>query len=85
VLVTMLVVGGSGSISGAVAGTALISLMREVLIQLEGFLNNSGVISFQVYGLTEVAVAVLLIIILIWRPAGIVGGREVRLPFIGKK
>jgi branched-chain amino acid transport system permease protein len=85
VLLTMLVIGGSGSISGAVAGTALVSLMRQLLIQLEGFLNNSGIISFQVYGLTEVSVAILLIVILIWRPAGIIGGQEIRLPALGKK
>jgi len=84
-LVTMLVVGGAGSISGAVSGTAIVTVMRELLRQLEGWLNNSGVIKFDVYGLTEVAVAVLLIIILIWRPEGIIGGREIRLPFLHKK
>ncbi|MDZ4065164.1 MAG: branched-chain amino acid ABC transporter permease [Coriobacteriia bacterium] len=85
VLLTMLVVGGSGSISGAVTGTAIVSVMRELLRQLEGYLNNSGVISFEVYGLTELAVAILLVIILIWRPEGIIGGREIRLPFLSKK
>lgn len=84
VLLTMLVVGGSGSISGAITGTAIVSVMRELLRQLEGFLNNSGIISFEVYGLTEVAVAILLILILIWRPAGIIGGRELRLPSFRK-
>ena len=84
-LVTMLVVGGSGSISGAVTGTAIVTVMRELLRQLEGWLNNSGVITFEVYGLTEVAVAILLIVILIWRPEGIVGGREIRLPFARRK
>lgn len=84
-LLTMLVVGGSGSISGAVTGTAMVTVMRELLRQLEGWLNNSGVISFEVYGLTEVAVAILLIIILIWRPDGIIGGREIRLPFSRRK
>jgi len=81
----MLVVGGSGSISGAVTGTAIVTVMRELLRQLEGWLNNSGVITFEVYGLTEVAVAILLIVILIWRPEGIVGGREIRLPFARRK
>jgi len=84
-LLTMLVVGGSGSISGAVTGTAIVTVMRELLRQLEGWLNNSGVITFEVYGLTEVAVAILLIVILIWRPDGIIGGREIRLPFMRKK
>lgn len=85
VLITMLVAGGAGSISGATMGTLLVTVMREMLRQVEGYLNNSGVISFQVYGLTEIAVAILLIIILIWRPDGIVGGREIVLPFLRKK
>lgn len=79
VLLTMLVIGGSGSITGALTGTALVTVMRELLRQLEGYLNNSGVINFEVYGLTELAVAVLLIMILIWRPSGIIGGQELSL------
>lgn len=84
-LLTMLVVGGAGSISGAFSGTVIVTVMRELLRQLEGWLNNSGVIRFEVYGLTEVAVAILLIAILIWRPGGIIGGSEIRLPFTRKK
>lgn len=79
-LITMLVIGGAGSISGATLGAALVTIMRELLRQLEGYLNNSGVIAFDVYGLTEVAVALLMITILIWRPGGIVGGQELSWP-----
>lgn len=85
VLLTMLVIGGAGSISGATFGAVVITVMREVLRQLEGYLNNSGIISFDVYGLTEVVVAILLIVMLIWRPEGLVGGWEARLPFMKKK
>lgn len=79
VLLTMLIIGGSGSISGAVFGTVVITVLREVMRQVEGFLNNSGTISFEVYGLSEVTVALLLILILIWRPGGIIGGQEIGL------
>jgi len=85
VLLTMLVIGGAGSISGATVGAVIITVMREVLRQFEGYLNNSGVINFEVYGLTEVVVALLLIAILIWRPQGIVGGREIGLAWPGTK
>ncbi len=85
VLLTMLVIGGAGSISGATLGAVLITVMREGLRQFEGYLNNSGVINFEVYGLTEVAMGVLLVTILIVRPAGIVGGQEFRFPRIGGK
>jgi len=85
VLITMLVIGGAGSISGATVGAVIVTVMRESLRQVEGFLNNSGVIDFQVYGLTELTVAILMIVILIWRPEGIIGGQELRLPFAGAK
>jgi branched-chain amino acid transport system permease protein len=76
VLLTMLIIGGAGSISGAAFGAVVITVLREVLRQFEGYLNNSGVISFEVYGLTEVVLAILLIVILVWRPGGIIGGQE---------
>jgi branched-chain amino acid transport system permease protein len=85
VLLTMLIIGGAGSISGAVFGTVAITVLREVMRQVEGYLNNSGTISFEVYGLSEVTVALLLILILIWRPGGIVGGQEFSFPRLGRK
>jgi branched-chain amino acid transport system permease protein len=84
VLLSMLIIGGAGTVSGASLGAALITILREVLRQVEGYLNNSGVIKFEVYGLTEVVLAILLIAILIWRPGGIVGGRELVLPWLRK-
>jgi branched-chain amino acid transport system permease protein len=85
VLLSMLIIGGAGTVSGATFGAVIITALREVLRQFEGYLNNSGVINFEVYGLTEVVLGMLLIIILIWRPAGIVGGREVVLPWLKKQ
>jgi branched-chain amino acid transport system permease protein len=84
VLMSMLIIGGTGSVSGATVGAVLVTVLREVLRQFEGYLNNSGVISFEVYGLTEVTLAMLLIVILIWRPGGIVGGQEIRIPWFAK-
>jgi len=78
-LLTMLVIGGQGSISGAVLGTTLVTLLREGLRQVETSLGSSGLLG-DVFGLTEVALAILLIIILISRPEGIIGGQELRWP-----
>ncbi len=85
VLMTMLVIGGAGSITGAALGSAVITILRQGLLQLESYLNNSGVISFEVYGLTELGMAFLLIVMLIWRPDGIIGGRELHLPFLRRR
>jgi len=84
-LLTMLIIGGAGSISGAVTGAVIVTIMRQTMRQVEGWINNSGAVSFEVYGLTEFSVAIMLILILIWRPQGIVGGRELRLPSLGKR
>jgi branched-chain amino acid transport system permease protein len=79
-LLSMLVIGGAGSISGAVTGTALVTVAREALRQVESTINNASVLSFEVYGLTELVMAVLMVLVLIWRPGGVVGGQELRLP-----
>ncbi|MDY0088206.1 MAG: branched-chain amino acid ABC transporter permease [Coriobacteriia bacterium] len=76
-LLSMLVIGGQGSISGAVVGTSLVTVAREVLRQVEALINNSHSLPFEVYGLTEITMAVLMVVVLIWRPVGDVGGREI--------
>ncbi|MBE0417601.1 MAG: branched-chain amino acid ABC transporter permease [Coriobacteriia bacterium] len=81
-LLTMLVIGGAGSVSGAVAGTAIVTVLREVLRQVENTLSLSDMFNRDVYGLTELSMAVLMVIILIWRPGGVVGGREVAWPLL---
>lgn len=80
ILLSMLVIGGSGSISGAVMGTTFVTIAREALRQVEGTINNAHVLSFEVYGLTEAVMAVLMVAVLIWRPGGVVGGQELRWP-----
>lgn len=85
VLISMLIIGGAGSVSGATVGAVVITVLRQSLIQIEGYLNNSGIISFEVYGLTEVVVAFLLIVILILRPGGVVGGKELTIPWLRKR
>lgn len=80
-LLSMLVIGGQGSISGAVIGTVLVTIAREALRQVESTINNAHVLSFDVYGLTEIVMAVLMVVVLIWRPRGVVGGQEIGWPW----
>jgi len=75
-IITMLIVGGTGSVSGAVVGTLVITLIYEGMRGIENAINISGVINFNVSGLTEVFLSTALIMILILRPAGITGGKE---------
>jgi branched-chain amino acid transport system permease protein len=72
-LLSMLVIGGSMSVSGAFFGTLLVTLVRQGLRQLELFLTRSG---FEASGSTEIVVAVMMIAFLIWRADGVTGGGE---------
>lgn len=78
-VLSMLVIGGTSSVSGAVVGTVLITFLKEALRGIENSVNIAGFLPNNLVGFTEVALSILLILILIYRPAGIVGGRELQL------
>jgi branched-chain amino acid transport system permease protein len=65
----MLVVGGVNSLSGAVIGTLILTFLSQVLRDIEASLDRPG--------LTEVCFALILILILILRPSGVTGGKEI--------
>lgn len=67
-IVVMVVVGGSGSISGAFIAAIIFTVLTEVFRPLEEVLG--------VYGIGEVIMALILILILIYRPQGLFGSRE---------
>ena len=79
-IVTMLIVGGMTSISGAVVGTVVISAIFEGLRAIENAVNMSHLLPGAFVGFTEVLLATAMIILLIRRPAGVTGGQEIRLP-----
>lgn len=70
-VITMLVVGGMGSVSGAVIGTALVLALAEALRRIEE--------ATLLYGLGGILLAVFFISVIIFRPSGILGQREVDL------
>lgn len=76
----MLVVGGINSLSGAIVGTIVVSVIQEILGRLE---NGEGVGPLHVSlrdGVTDAVLAALVLVILIFRPEGITGGRELGWP-----
>jgi branched-chain amino acid transport system permease protein len=77
----MLVVGGVKSLSGAVVGSLLVSAVGELLRRIEGGVDV-GLFSIPPRpGVKEVGLALVMLSILLLRPAGLTGGREVRWPF----
>jgi branched-chain amino acid transport system permease protein len=70
-VITMLVVGGMGSVSGSIVGTVLIVGLTEVLRRLED--------PSQLYGMSGIVLAVLFILIIIFRRDGLLGQQEIAL------
>ncbi len=77
-ILSMLVIGGTASVSGAVAGTGMVTVIRELLRQLESQLNGLD-LGVEFFGTTEITLAIFMIVILALRPDGIVQGREISL------
>lgn len=76
-ILAMLVIGGAGSVSGAVLGTFLVTLSFEGLRMVETTVNTSGVLPLRLVGLTEIVLALAMILVLSLRPGGLIGVREI--------
>jgi len=75
--IVMLIVGGMGSVTGALLGTSLVTVLIEILRRLEnGF--SIGPIAFpQVFGFTQIGLCVLILAVLYRRPEGLLGFAEI--------
>jgi branched-chain amino acid transport system permease protein len=80
VILAMLVIGGPYSVSGAVIGTLVVTAAREVLRAIENYVNILQIFPEGFFGFTEVVLAIVLIVILIYRPSGLIGSQEIRWP-----
>ena len=81
-MIVMLVIGGTTSLAGAVVGTIAISAVSELLRRIEGGVDLG--LRSQVAGkpgLREIGLALVMLAILIFRPGGLTGGREIGWPF----
>ena len=78
-LISMLVIGGMQSLTGAVLGVIVVTLASEVLRNLErGFdLGPSSVPPL--YGASQIVLGIIFILVMIFRPSGLMGDRELTL------
>jgi branched-chain amino acid transport system permease protein len=76
-IVTMLVIGGANTVTGAVAGTVLITIAYEGLRSTEGAINATSFGAGQVIGLTEIVLALAMIAVMILKPGGLFPNREI--------
>lgn len=77
ITVAMLVIGGMRSLTGAVAGTAFVVLLSELLRQTERGIDLGFIVIGGRLGLQEVGLAIAMLLALIFRPRGITNGREI--------
>jgi branched-chain amino acid transport system permease protein len=80
VILAMLVIGGPYSVSGAVVGTLVVTATREILRAIENYVNILQIFPEGFFGFTEVVLAIVLIVILVYRPGGLMGSQEIRWP-----
>lgn len=68
-VITMLIVGGMGSVTGSVLGTLLIMALAEGLRRVED--------TTQYYGMSAIILAIIFILIMFFRREGLLGQREI--------
>ncbi|HEY3232491.1 MAG TPA: branched-chain amino acid ABC transporter permease [Roseiflexaceae bacterium] len=70
-VITMLVLGGMGSVSGSVIGAVCVVVLAEALRRIED--------TTLLYGMSQIILALIFILIIIFRREGLLGQREVTL------
>ena len=80
----MLVIGGASSVWGAVVGTILVTAIGQLLLVFEGGVTLGSIEFTLPNGVRGLVIAAALVVILIWRPRGVTGGKEFRVPFLSR-
>ncbi len=70
-VVTMLVIGGMGSVSGSVLGVVFVVALAEALRRVED--------ATQLFGMSQIVLAVIFLLVSIFRREGLLGQREIAL------
>src|SRR5262245_9813003 len=76
ITLSMLVVGGMYSLSGAVAGVVVMSLLIEMFRDLEKGVSLGGLTLALPNGVQEIAIGIITIAILMYLPSGLTRNRE---------
>jgi branched-chain amino acid transport system permease protein len=84
-VIIMVVLGGMGSISGAVVGAIIMTIMPELMRPLEDG-GQIGPLEFgALYGISNIILAIGFILVMIFRPQGLFGERELGLGLFGRR
>jgi branched-chain amino acid transport system permease protein len=78
-IITMLVIGGMGSVSGSIIGAVFVTLLSEILRNAERGINLGFLTIPPVYGASQIIMSVIFVLVIVFRPKGLLGGRELDL------
>lgn len=81
ITLAMLVVGGTGSLTGAVIGVVAVTVVVEALRHMEAGVALPFITLHLPQGSQEIGLGVVMALILVFRPTGLTRGREVPWPF----
>jgi branched-chain amino acid transport system permease protein len=76
-IIVMLILGGVNSVLGGLTGTVLLTVWIEVMRRIES--GDLGPLHFKaIPGIEQLSVGIMLILLLLWRPTGVWGAREIQ-------
>lgn len=75
-LLAMLIVGGMATVSGALAGAALITLVTEFLRRLESGIEIFGFQTPEIFGTTQIGIGLIILVVMYRRSGGLLGRLE---------
>jgi len=75
-IITMLVIGGMGSVSGSIIGAVFVTVLSEILRNAERGINLGFLTIPPVYGASQIIMSVIFVLVIIFRPKGLLGQRE---------
>jgi branched-chain amino acid transport system permease protein len=84
-LLTMLIVGGMTTVSGAVLGTVAVTLTIEILRRVESGVDLFGYQTPEIFGMTEAGLCLLILFVMYKRPAGLFGRLELGETWFGRR
>jgi branched-chain amino acid transport system permease protein len=76
-VIAMLAIGGPGTISGAILGAAIITFFTQLARPVQEGFSLFGLEIPSLIGLIQVLIAMIIIIVMIYRPQGLLARHEI--------
>jgi len=75
-VITMVIIGGLGSVRGSLAGVVFVTVISEILRNLERGITLGVITIPPMYGSSQVIMALILILMIVFKPTGFFGETE---------